>query len=981
MLGGRLVTRGCSTLAVLGLLAGTASAQSVASGMIAGVAKDASGGVLPGVTVDAASPALIEKTRTVVTDGQGQYKIVDLRPGRYTVTFSLPGFASVRREGLELTTGFTATVNAEMNLGALTETVTVTTASPVVDVQNVLQKTALSSDVRNALPLPSNSGAYVTLIPGATQTAAANQDVGGTKSESTQQFTIHGSRSDDFQQLRDGMFFGTMVAAGNNMSGVNTTSLQEVTVLTAGGVTAEAETGGAQINIVPRDGGNITSGSFLANFGSKSLQSNNLDAALITRGAATPGAIKTLHEVAGGVGGPIRQNKLWYFADSRRWASSSYQPGQYFNKTQGTLFYTPDLNRPAYDANSFNSGSIRLTWQASQKDKITGVVTLERNCNCFFNIASGTRAPEATSDSLYWPNWRTQVTWRRPASNRLFLEAGLTVVSGNNNAERLQEGGTYDDFSVLDLARNFRYGAPGSGLTSQQAWGSYRFGQSNEHFTVQYVTGSHAFKTGLQFRYGPRDLNYYVNHNLSYTFRGTVPQSVTYYAGPLLQSLRQSALAAFAQDQWTIGRLTLNYGLRLDVLKGWSPEQHLPAGTFVPARDFDAVNDAIGYKDLNPRIGGAYDLFGNGKTALKASIARYVTFLGNGGLIAATNPVNRMVTTATRTWNDANGDYVPQESELGPLSDNRFGTLAQSTTYADDVTHGWGTRPDSWQGNVSLQQELRPGVALNVGYFRTWYGNFTVTDNLAVTATDYSPYCVTAPSDPRLPVSGQPICGLADLNPNKFGQVNSLVEQASKYGNQSEVYSGVDATLAIRFGNGGLVQGGVSTQQQVTDRCFVVDSPQELYQCHNSPPWSAATQVKFSAVVPLFWAFQASAVFQNLPPIQTSASFVATNAQIAPSLGRNLGSCGTRVPCTGTATFELIPLNTYYTEPRKTQVDFRLTRTFRMRGLRLQPQFDVFNAFNANPVLTMIQRYGAAWQNVQAVLGPRLIKFGLQVHF
>jgi hypothetical protein len=959
-----------------------ARAQGVASGAIAGVARDSDGGVLPGVTVEAASPALIEKVRNVVTDGAGQYKIVDLRPGVYTVTFSLPGFTTLRREGVELTTGFTAAVNADMSLGALEETITVTTLSPLVDVQNVLQQQNLNREVRDALPLPSNSGGYVTLIPGATQTSAANQDVGGSKSENTQVFVIHGSRAADFQQLRDGMFFGTLIAPGNYMSAVNTTALQEVNIMKAGGVTAEIETGGAQVNIVPRDGGNTFRGSFIANYGSKGMQSNNLDDALRARGAATPTTIRTLYEVGAGVGGPVKDDRLWYFLDSRRWVSSNFMSGLYYNQTQGTLFYTPDLSRQAYDESFFNSGTARLTWQASQKDKITGTFTMERNCDCFFNIVSGLRAPEATSNADYWPNWRAQTTWRRPATNRLLFEAGLTIVDGFSNGEALQDGGTYDDFSVLNAATNFRYGAPGQGLTTQQAWGSYTFGQWNGQVAASYITGSHAFKVGAQYRTGWRDLDYFINHNMSYTFRDRVPLSITYFAGPVLQKIRQSTVAAFVQDQWTVQRLTLNLGLRLDVFEGWIPEQHLEAGTFRPAVDFPRV-DAISWRDINPRAGGAVDVFGNGKTAVKASIARYVTFQANSGLLLAANPVTRMVTSATRTWNDANGDYVPQDTELGPLSDSRFGTVVAGTQYADEVLRGWGNREYSWQGNVFVQQELWPGISLNAGYFRTWYGNFTVTDNLAVTPGDFSPYCVSAPSDTRLPsnISGQSICGFYDLKPEKFGQVNDFVDLASKYGKRREVFTGFDLTMSARFGDGGLIQGGVSTQRRLTDSCFVVDSPQQLYQCEIREPWSAATQFKVFTVYPLPWDFQASVTLQNLPPIPTSASFVATNGQIAPSLGRNLGSCGTSATCNGTSTFELIPLNTLLTEPRSTQVNIRLTRNFQMGRIRLQPQVDFFNAFNENSVLAMTTRYGAAWQRVSTVLGPRLIKFGLQANF
>jgi len=194
---------------ILVLFPSAGRAQGVQSGTIAGVVRDASGAVLPGVTVEASSPALIEKSRTAVTDSQGVYRIVDLRPGTYTVAFGLSGFSGLRREGIELSVGFTATVNAELSVGAIEETVTVSGAAPAVDVQNIIQQRVISREVRDALPLPSNSGAYVVIIPGAVQ-ADNNQDVGGNMGENRQQFTVHGSRTNDFQQLRDGQYFGTM---------------------------------------------------------------------------------------------------------------------------------------------------------------------------------------------------------------------------------------------------------------------------------------------------------------------------------------------------------------------------------------------------------------------------------------------------------------------------------------------------------------------------------------------------------------------------------------------------------------------------------------------------------------------------------------------------------------------------------------------------------------------------------------------------
>ena len=188
--------------------------------------------------------------------------------------FSLAGFGNVRREGVELTSNFTATISVEMKVGTLEETVTVTGESPVVDTQNTVQQRVISKDVLDALPVGKSFNLYTALVPGAIGTAT-NQDVGGTKGENTQGFKIHGSRSTDFQQLRDGMFFGTLVAAGNFMSSTNPATVQEVAVETSG-FSADAETGGGHINVIPRDGGNFFNGSFKADYGNNHFQSNNI---------------------------------------------------------------------------------------------------------------------------------------------------------------------------------------------------------------------------------------------------------------------------------------------------------------------------------------------------------------------------------------------------------------------------------------------------------------------------------------------------------------------------------------------------------------------------------------------------------------------------------------------------------------------------------------------------------------------------------
>ena len=308
------------------LLPAAVMAQSVATGTISGVVRDASGGLLPGVTVEAASPALIEKVRTAVTDGQGVYRIIDLRPGTYSVTFALTGFSSVRREGVELTTGFTATVNADLAVGDVQETITVSGAAPLVDTQNVSQQSVFSREVTENIPLGSNIRNYATLLPGAVLTGGVTQDVGGGKSEFSQAFIIHGGRSSDFQQLREGMFFGTLVAAGNVMSSLNPATVDEV-VMTTSSATAELASGGVLINVVPRDGGNTFKGTLNASGTARRLQSDNLDDKLRARGVVSSPFLRKRYDVGGGFGGPVSQDKLWFFLSLRVWGTSDYYPG------------------------------------------------------------------------------------------------------------------------------------------------------------------------------------------------------------------------------------------------------------------------------------------------------------------------------------------------------------------------------------------------------------------------------------------------------------------------------------------------------------------------------------------------------------------------------------------------------------------------------------------------------------------------------
>ena len=1000
------------------LLPATAWAQAD-SGNIAGVVRDTSGAVMPGVTVEAASPALIEKVRSVITDSQGLYRIVDLRPGTYTVTFALPGFSTVKREGVSLSTGFTANVNAELKVGSLEETVTVTGESPIVDTQNVEQQQTLSREILDAIPTSRRPAQFITLIVGADGGANAStlHDVGGVGSDRAF-FGVHGQRADDMTYNFGGM--DSRVFSGGGFQ-YNAHTFEEVVVETAAG-SAEATTGGVQINIIPKDGGNIFSGTMSAEVTGPKLQSDNINDFLRTHGIASAGAVKDYYDVGGGVGGPIRQNKLWFFMAARYETRSLYQAGNYYNKRQGTVFYEPDLSRPAYNHDYSKDASLRLTYQATTKQKFVASFTEHPACQCTFQLleqVSPIFAPEAVAEHHYVPQYLGTAHYTNTLSGRLLVEADYST-SRYNREQRRVEGVGRDAISVTDTGLNLRYG---SRSTLYQRLNDLR---QHERVALSYITGTHNFKAGVdlnQFSQGEKSYDdpFLVNHAISYTFRNQLPVSVSIYTGPYGPYQEGFENNLYAQDQWTMKRLTLNVGVRYSLYDMTIPAMHLGAGVYVPARDFPEVKHSPRWESLSPRIGAAYDLFGDGKTAVKWALGRYPQ--RNTG-VAVNLPVSNQPTSTTIAWNDQfygagdarSGNFVPDcdlhnslaNGECGAWGDRSFGqVVGGNTRFANDALSGFNGENYNWQANVSVQQQLRPNLGLTVAYFRTWYGAMQALDNQFVTPADFDPFCFTAPVDSRLgDASGKQFCGNYDVKPAKFGQFDYVRTLASHYGDMTEVFDGIDITTVARFGKAQF-QGGLATGRTVTDNCNLkIDSPATATAgspagaalalgvvdlrpgfCNVSRPWGSSTQVKFNVVYALPWDFQASSIYQNIPGVPIRASYVATDAEIFPSLGRHLASCPsqTAATCNQTYTADLIPPFSLYGD-RIQQVDLRLTRNFSLGGKqKLQGNFDIYNILNAstaqNEQATFRPGPANQWRNPIQIMGGRLIKFSAQLTF
>jgi hypothetical protein len=953
-----------------------------AQASITGMVRDTSGAVLPGVTVEAGSPALIEKVRSVVTDGTGQYRIENLRPGPYTVTFTLPGFATVRREGIELTGTFTATVNADLRVGALEETITVTGETPIVDVQSASRQQVLSRQVLDGIPTGRDEYNLAVLIPGMTVTGGQNVGGGGGQ-EAFPSLAIHGSQTTDTTHTLGGVPINMLASSGGFQSvRMNPAATQEVTVDTAAG-NAEHTVGGVRTNLIPREGGNTFNGTFFGAFANHSMQGSNFTRELQQRGLRSPNSVNKNWEVNSGFGGPIKRDRLWFYGAAQHRGASQYVAGLFFNSNvnkPNAWTFEPDLSRPAANEQKQKDAQLRLTWQATPKNKIG--LTWQEAIMCYCpRDASATLALETQTDRAYPLQRIIQTDWTSPITNRLLVELGGAVASSVSNNLR-RRWLIPEMIGVTEQSTGLRYRAGDPYRRRAERSATFRG-------AVSYVTGAHASKVGVTHRNGYSSILNFDEQPLNFRFNNGVPNQLTQRAYPYFVRTRiDHDLALFAQDRWTRSGLTLTYGVRYDYFGNGFPEHHVGPAVLAPRRDitFPELN-ALAFHDLTPKLGAAYDLFGNRKTAVKVSLNKYLISLGGEAFAGDTHPINNLIVSTSRSWTDANRDFVPNcdltspvaNGECGAMANANFGNVIPGATYDPELLRGWGRRNFNWEFSAGVQQELLPQVSADVSYFRRWYGNFAVTDNLAITPADFDPFSITVPTDPRLPGGGgYVVSGLYNLKPAKFGvPTRNFITRANDYGTQTQTWNGVDVTLNARPREGLLLQGGVSTGRTVTDRCEILAKIPEIDPvgapyCHVATAF--LTQAKFlgSYTIPRV-NVQMSGTLQSLPGPQILANYNAPNAVVAPSLGRSLSGGAANV------TVNLVKPGTMYGE-RMNQLDLRLAKIMRVGRTRMNVNVDFYNALNGNAVLTQNDSF-AVWQQPTSILLARFVKLSAQFDF
>jgi hypothetical protein len=1011
-------------------------AAAVAQAALTGVVRDPSGGVLPGVTVEAASPALIEKVRSVATDGTGQYRIVDLRTGTYTLTFSLPGFSTIKRDGIVLSGDFIATVNAELRVGALEETVTVTGESPTVDVQSARVQTIVDRDVIAAIPSSRNATGIQALVPGMSSNGDSGGITGGTGG--TAGF-IHGARASDSRTLHDGINTG-WAGANSNAAISNVAGSQEVVLTTSGGL-GEAETAGAVLNVIPRDGGNTFSGTLFMSGANGSMQGSNYTQALRDAGLRSPQELRKVFEFNPMGGGRIVRDKLWFYLTYRELNAENTVPGMFSNRNAGdpTKWVVDfDTAKAAYNDNVDRNAIARITWQISPRNKLSLSHSQQYSRRNAEGGGQPTRTPEAVGLTLYTPGFVQTASWASPFTNRLLFEAGWADYFAKyaNSAPRID--GTHNNamISVVEQCSNATLCPQFGGIPNlvyrlhqplQQGFEDHQIGTlAQMRASASYIPGAHNLKFGYQGNVSHPSQSYFnFTPFIQYRFNNGVPNRLTQtavYPGTVKFQRNILMTSFYAQDTYTRARLTLQGGIRYDSIGTGYPDTGVggPDYQLMPTRIFYAAGttDEIDWKDITPRMGVAYDLFGNGRTAIKMNIGKYLTALTASNSDLDLHPLIRTSLQTTRTWNDSfypvgdsrRGNYVPDcnlrspdaNAECGGMDNQNFGQEAFTKTFDPELIHGWGKRTYNWEMGVSVQQELLPRVGLTVGYVRRWFGNFYTADNRNTTAADYTPFSIPIPVDPRLPNGGGGTAsGLYNLVPGKVGQEVMYQQLSSNFGEMVERWQGIDVTLNARLRNGLTVQGGTSTGARFQDNCAIRSILPETYSWDNTvavQTTRVATTVGSTATSglqnyscrvdePMRTSFrglatytvpkidvQVSGTWRSDPGDELRADYVVTNAVAQPSLGRPLSS--------GNVTVNLVPRGTLYGD-RINNIDLRVAKIFRFGPTRAQFGVDLYNILNSDAVTMYNNGYSptGAWLTPTAILPARYARLNMQLDF
>jgi len=949
------------------------------TGSIQGEVTDESGGVLPGVTVSVNGDAMMG-TRTDTTSAQGIYRFLGLPAGTYTLKFNLSGFGEVAKPGIRIGIGFTANVGAKLGVKNLSETVNVTGDSPAVDTTATRVQTNYDKNMLDALPNARDMWSLLATTPAVTMNRF---DVGGSTAGTQTTYVAYGNGGQNRPLIE-----GINTTEGTSAAGFyfDYGSFEEVFIGAAGN-SAEMPSGGVLTQFVGKSGGNKLSGELYYEKEFEGLQSRNLTADQLSRGAANLGAnairVLGLNRADGNtllgyknlnasLGGPLVKDKLWVWGGILRQENVVYQPAS-GAILDGTQFVT-----------NLNNYTGKITYQMTQRDKFMAYTQYGIKVQPYrTDTASGVAGQHLTKDSTLLqdsPSWVGKVEYNRTVGNRGFFEIRAGEFGYNFALKGQSEGPRREDLTTGEVTgggRDWRLDR-----RRKQLHGAYTF------YIDDLMGGNHQIKTGgeVQHETGTTFWNQYYTNNHYVTFRSGVANTVVQGAVSASTSgLRNYGY--FINDTFSREKFTLNVGVRFDRYRTFVPAQERVASTFASTRSFEAVADIKSFNHFTPRLGVVYDLKGDGKSVIKANFGRFYFNTGVGFADAA-NP-NTGTQTKTYTWTDRNGDRLWQPGEEGTLQADTINSVAgafdPNNFFDPNLKNSYTDEMSFW-----FERELPGRVGARVGFIRKMDRNGYQRENIARlrsnyttpgTIVDFGRDGLTGSDNVSIPVlqytGALPTARNLVVNPDGFKANYNSVELAAnkRFSGRFSLNSSLVFTNTQEWANGYFGGGGIYSNLGTASASLFSGfggtgfpvTPNDQKELTDF--WTY--NFKLSGTADLGWGVKATPVFryQNGYPYGRGVSGTL-----------NYGS----------QTVPAEPLGTFRME-NIMQLDFRLDKRFKLtERFALSAMVDVFNAFNANTELNIRHATGRltisetgvsipAFQTPITILPPRIARFSARI--
>lgn len=864
---------------------------------------DEQGAAIPGVSITLTSGALVAGTATGVSDGGGAYRFPSLPPGTYIVKTELQGFQTVQRENVTVQVGQTTPLDLTMRVASLAETVTVTGASPVVDTTSANVAVNLGEQLLQGTPGGRDIWSLVEYkVPSLLIT---RPDVGGTAGGLQGVYNARGTTSAQNSQYLNGINVGDPAAIGAAGYYYDFDAFEDIQVST-GAHDITVPTSGVFLNMLTKSGGDRWAGRTTFTWLGNATQSQNIDANLLRYGfRPNTNEVDFVSDLNVSGGGPLIARKLRVFSSFRDWRVHVNVPAAF-----STL---------VLDKTDITSGLVNLTYQANQNNRLTGFWSKQYYKKPHRFLASPTTLLEEAStvneDDVFDVY---QVLWNAVLTPRLFVDARVGL---NKILFPTYQNGT--DQTLLDTATNIR--TRNFTTDTERFRNRFQANATGQYYVDQFLGGRHELKFGFDHAHSPVEVRTRRVDDLELRYNSTTGRSVdvTLFATPFFTKTAVDVTALYAQDSYSIGRLTVTGGVRWERLEGYLPEQSSPASRWFPSlnRAFPAQRDLILWHTAGPRLSAAYDLTGNGRTALKAAVGRYYYIISTGGVLDTANPNSNY--SERYTWNDLNGDlrFQPGEQSGVPvISQANPGTISFDPNYRRPYT-------DEYTGG--LDREVLPALRVSAVY------TYRREKYPQATSDPANPYATTLST--RADAGRDGVAGTSD--DTTFVFYDRLSTASLTYFTNDptslQTYKGLEITATKRMSNRWQLLAGYTFSRTRITGVSVSTNPNTLLNAEGPVTGQLGDrphQFKLTGTYVLPWHGVGLAGNFN------SQSGIAVTRQVSTAL-----SVG------GTTVINVEPLGSHRLD-RRTTADLRVFKSFAWGHRNLETSVDFNNIANVNTV-------------------------------